>query len=253
MHEKLAYFSAAYGTWIAIAVLVQFPRHLGFVRAQGPERGRPALLGFAPMPRLTVIPFGVIGAVLVAALLAATVSPWARPPALLVAATAALLYFSQIIEVPAVRRKANTVPAILLLLGTALAVRPEQAELAAGWGLFTIKLLVVQMYLSSGLMKLLRPGWRWTDGATLRAKLVSSHLRFGGAVELALASRPGWCRVTALAVLAFELSFWLVIPLPVLAWIYLPLGIAFHVGTAVLMRIHYWIYVVPAYFVFVRY
>ncbi len=253
MHAKLEYFSAAYAAWIMLAVLFQFPRHLRFVRAQGADRGRPALLGFTPMPRLSVTAFGAIGAVFAAGLLAVAILPGARPAALLVAAAAALLYFSQIIEIPAVRRKANTVPVILVLLGAALAVRPEQVEPAAAWSLFTIKLLVAQIYLSSGFVKLLNSGWRWADGATLRAKLVSSHLRFGGMVELALASRPVWCRVTAMTVLVFELTFWLVIPFPALAWIYLPLGLAFHTGTAVLMRIHYWIYVVPAYLVFVRF
>jgi hypothetical protein len=253
MRAELETFSAVYSAWLAVAIAVQFPRHLRYVRAEGGQRGRPAFLGLRPMPRLSFALFFAIGVVFVAALVTAAILPEARPAGLLIGAVTALLYFSQIIDIPAVRRKANTVPAILLLSGAALAAPSIQAEPVAGWSLFTIKVVVAQIYFASGLMKLLNPGWRWADGSTLRAKLVAAHLRFDGAAELALASRPGWCRVVATAVLVFELTFWLVLPVPVLAWIYLPLGLAFHTGTAVLMRIHYWIYVVPAYLVFVRF
>jgi len=252
MRAQLDSFTAAYAAWIAIAVLLQFPWHLRFVVARGLARGRPALLGLMSMPRISAIPFAVTGVAFVAALLTAATMPLERFGALVVAAIAALLYFSQVIEIPAVRRKANTAPVILLLLAAALAARPDRTQLAAGWSILTIKAAVAQIYLSSGLMKLRNVGWRWSDGATLRANLVSAHLRSDGAAALALAARPRWCRAVATSVLIFELTFWLVIPFPPLAWIYLPVGLAFHVGTAVLMRIHYWIYIVPAYFVFVR-
>lgn len=253
MRAPLEYFGLAYSAWIALAVLFQFPRHLRYVQVQGAQRGLPALLGHIALPRFSARTFGVTGVVLVSALLAAAFWPAGRATALFAAAVATLFYFPQVIEIPEVRRKANTVPVILLLLAAALAASPDQPEEAARWCFLGIKLVLAQLYFSSGLAKLLNPGWRWADGATLRTKLVYYFLRYDRTMALALAARPLWCRVMATIVLGFELTFWLVIPFPELAWIYVPLGIAFHAGTAVLMRIHYWIYVVPAYFVFVRF
>ncbi|HVU32720.1 MAG TPA: hypothetical protein VHE61_04750, partial [Opitutaceae bacterium] len=101
------------------------------------------------------------------------------------------------------------------------------------------------------IVKVKDSGWQWTSRNTLRIALLRYCLRDGNRAAWWFVRRGRLCGMTAVLVLVFELTFWLVIPFPTLAWLYLPAGLIFHLGTAVLMRIHYWIYVVPAYFIFV--
>jgi hypothetical protein len=54
----------------------------------------------------------------------------------------------------------------------------------------------------------------------------------------------------AVSILLFELTFWIVIPFPALTAPYLLAALAFHLATAMLMRIHYWLFLGPAYLVF---
>jgi len=51
-------------------------------------------------------------------------------------------------------------------------------------------------------------------------------------------------------VLAFELTFGLIVIFPGLTWWYVIAAIAFHIGTAAVMRVDYWKYMGPVYLVF---
>lgn len=241
---SLEHFRAAYAAAIALAVAVQFPAHARWVPRRASERAMPRLLGVWAMPQLGLAGFTGTAVTLVAGLAAGALDRWTGP-ALLAAAMASLLYFAQVIDLPTVRRKPNTVPIILLLLAAA-AFAPGRAE----WCLLLIKLAIAQIYLSSALAKLRQSGLAWAEGSRLRMTLLRYRLRDGSRAAEWLARRPAACRAASGLVFAFELTFWLVIPFPALAWVWLPIGVAFHAGTAVLMRIHYWIYLVPAYFVF---
>lgn len=247
---ELDCFRVLYCVWIAGAVLVQLRRHAQFVARDGSGREVPRMLDWLTLPRLHEGGFVATGLGLVACLAFAIV--WEGDPALplLAAAVGSFIYFAQVVGVPEVRRKANTVPIILLLLGAAYLARSEEVMTTCRWAL---KLVVAQVYFASGVLKLKSSGLRWADGVTLRTWLVRYHLQYGGGASLWVARRTWASRFAAGTVLAFELTFWLVIPFPDLAWIYLPAGIGFHVGTAVLMRINYWIYIMPAYLVFIRF
>lgn len=242
-------FQAAYAGAIALAVAVQFPAHWRWVRGRGERRQLPRLLDRVAMPRLGAGSFACVALLLMVSLLLVAANV-AAGPVLIFAAAVALLYFAQLIELPTVRRKPNTVPVILLLLG-AVALLPAGTADARAWlGPLMVKVLLAQIYFSSALMKLRSGGWEWMRGTTFRMSLLRYRLRDGNRAAGWLAQRPGACRVAATLVLLFELTFWLVIPFPVLAWVLVPAGVAFHVGTAVLMRIHYWIYLGPSYLVF---
>ncbi len=248
--DALASFRVLYCAWLGAALVLQWREHVRWVGIRASARQLPRLLDVVPMPRLNRSGFTLAGLVLLACLAWAAISDeggWT----LLMASGVSLLYFAQVIEVPAVRRKPNTVPVVLALLGAAGAMGGTDMATATWLVVVVVKILVAQIYLSSAIVKVRHSGWRWVSGNTLRIALLRYHLRNGNRCALWLARRGGLCRVTSVLVLVFELTFWLVIPFPVLAWLYLPLGLIFHLGTAVLMRIHYWIYVVPAYFVFV--
>ncbi|MEY2879760.1 MAG: hypothetical protein RLZZ15_2140 [Verrucomicrobiota bacterium] len=248
----LDWFARIYAAWIALAVVVPLPRQLAWVRRRGGARETPQLLGRWPVPRIGRAATTLLAGALVASLLVVMSGASAMGAAAVLAGGVAVFFFAQVIELPEVRRKPGTVPLILGVAGTALLVPIAAREPVAVSALLTIKVIVALVYFSSGLVKLRNVGWAWGTSDTLQMTLLRYHLRNAAAAPLWLARRPAWCRVGASSVLVFELTFWLLIPFPALAWIYLPAGIAFHAGTAVLMRIHYWIYLVPAYWVFVR-
>lgn len=245
-------FRAAYGLWIAVAIAVQLPGHIRWVQARGDERGMPQVLGWFTLPRLNTGVFAAVGFAFVTGLVLAAVWERGAPWLAIGAGVAALFYFSQVIGLPEVRRKPNSVPIILLILGVAgLAGRGDDAGRIAWLGLIAIKAIVAQIYFSSAWVKLRHSGWRWGRTPTLQIALLRYRLRDDNRAALWLARHATACQVASLLTLVFEATFWLVIPFPALAWVYLPAGVIFHLGTAVFMRIHYWIYVFPAYLVFI--
>lgn len=248
----LDHFRGLYCAWIAALVLLRWRGDVRFVERHRGERTVPRFLSWAPLPHLRPVGVAMVGLGLCALLVVGAISDAAAGWALLAAAGGAVLYFAQVVDLPDVRRKANTVPLILLLVGAASLAAGTVADDVARMCRWTIQLVVAQMYFSSGLMKLRVSGRRWADGQTLRTWLVDYHLTHGGPTALWLAQRPRATRWVAGLTLVFELTFWLVIPFPVLGWIYLPLGLGFHLGTSFVLRIHYWRYVLPAYLAFVR-
>lgn len=247
--ETLDLFRCLYGGTMAIIVALRLPGDIRFLRNRGRDRSLPRLLGLVTLPRLTGRGFLFNGLIFIGALGAASSGLW--PTTVLIVATgSALLHFAQISETPEVRRKANTVPVILGLLA-AHALAPQASAMLASFTLVTLQLLIAQIYFSSGLTKVRDAGWRWADGKSLRRWFAHYHLRDGSPLTLKLAGSGRTCQALATLTLGFELTFWLVIPFPSLAWLYLPLAILFHLGTAVLLRIHYWIYLGPAYLAFV--
>ena len=246
--ETLHLFGSLYCTAIAAIVAIRFPHHVRFVRARGSARRRPRFLGLVTTPRLGPFGTGAVGAVLISSLAASVALR--SSAALAVAAVAALLYFAQLIQLPEVRRKANTIPVILGLVSLSLAARADASPRLASALLLLIEIIVVQVYLSAGLAKLRASGLAWLDGRTLRSWLVHYHLRDGNRAALAFASSEGACRLASFAIVSFELTFWIVVPFPVLTLPYLAAAFAFHLATATLMRIHYWLFFGPAYLVF---
>lgn len=244
-------FRGGYCALIALAVLVQLPAHAQWVKWKGDDRWLPEIVGWIPLPRLNVTAFVALGIAFAAGLLAVAAPAIASWWLLIVATFCALWYFAQVIDIPAVRRKPNSVPIILLLLAAAHFAPAADAEKIAWVCLLVVKVVIAQIYLSSAIVKLQKSGVEWGSGNSLQVTLLRYHLRNGSRLGLWMARRPGACRLASMLVLVFELTFWLVIPFPVLAWAYIPLGIIFHLGTATMMRIHYWIYVMPAYLVFV--
>lgn len=106
------------------------------------------------------------------------------------------------------------------------------------------------MYLSSAWQKLRRGGLQWCNGSTLQAYLVEHYLWGDMLGALRLAQKPLLCRLLSMLVCTFELTFWLILVCPHLTYGYALSGIAFHVGTAQIMRIQYGTYLSPVYTVF---
>lgn len=246
--EPLEVFRCFYCGTLAALVLVRLPSDFRFLRHRGEARETPRLFGLFALPRIAPS-WWLAGGLILVALLASASLDVAPVATLFLASISALFHFAQLADSPVVHRKANTVPVILALLGAATLSGTDVAAISNTTRMI-IKLVVAQVYLSAGLTKLRDSGWRWSDGETLRYWFAYYHLRDGHPLLLALAGSRRSCRIAATFTLLFELTFWLVIPFPWLAWIYLPGALFFHVATARLFRIHYWIYFGPAYLIF---
>ncbi len=207
------------------------------------------LLSVIPMPRLKVSAFRWVGAVWVICLLAACVGPFARL-FLILSIGGYFLYFAQIPDLAYIRRKTNLIPLILLVCLFAPGIEAPLEIPAPLWPLFLVKLMIVLVYLASGISKLRYSGWVWADGRTLRANLLEHYLWGDMAVAHWLIQRPRACMLLSILTLGFELTFWLVLLFPALTLPYALLGLGFHLGTQLAMRINYLRYFGPGYLVF---
>lgn len=250
LSDPLEAFRCLYCATLGTLVLVRAPADYQFVRVRGDKRELPRFLGIVAVPRASARAWLATALLLVALLAAASfgTTPFLTLP---LASLVALFHFAQLADSPVVHRKANTVPVILALVGVAALPTTVDAGTISTAARIVIKLLLAQVYFSAGLTKLRVSGWRWTDGQTLRYWFGHYYLRDRNRLALTLAGAPRFARFAATLTLVFELTFWLVIVLPPLAWIYLPVALLFHAATAWLLRIHYWIYLGPAYLVIV--
>ena len=237
---------------LAVQLLLAFPQQLRYFRTE-PARiyGAPArLLGRFALPSLTALQFAWLGGVMVASLLAAALN-FAPRICLLVALLCYFLYFNPIMSLAYIQRKTNLVPIALLVLIFGPAISAPLKEATPLWPLSLIKITVALMYFSAGVQKLRRCGLRWCDGRTLQAYLVDHYLWGDTRLALKLAHQLRLCSFLSSMILFFELTFWVVLMLPQLTVVYVVAGIAFHIGTALTMRINYLKYLSPIYVVFV--
>jgi len=233
-------------------LLLAFAQQLRYFKTE-PERiygGAPRLLGRFALPSLTTGQFTALGGILLVSLLAAALN-FAPRLALLTALLCYSLYFHPILSLAYVQRKTNLLPIVLVMLLFAPGIGAPLKEAAPLWPLWLIKVSVALMYFSAGLQKLRRGGLRWVDGRSLQAYLVQHYLWGDTRRALKLANQPRLCMLLSSILLLFELSFWVVLVFPRLTVFYLVAGIAFHLGTALTMRINYLKYLSPVYMVFV--
>ncbi len=215
-------------------------------RVYGPP---PRLLGRWRMPELTSPQFVLCGLGLLVALLAA-LAGWQPRVCLLLATALHLLYFSQLTALSYVQRKPSLLALVLLILAAAPGLDAPLDQPMPEWPVLLVKLALAQMYFSAGLQKLRRAGWTWAAGETLQSHLAQHHLWADSPAAWSLAGHLAWCRVASGLVLAWELTFGLILIWPALTPLYVAGALAFHTGTAVLMRIEFWRYLSPVYMVF---
>jgi hypothetical protein len=112
---------------------------------------------------------------------------------------------------------------------------------AFGWPVRTAMVVVAGAYCCSGLAKLLHAGPAWVTSGNLRWVLYGSSDAQAAPNPLALfvADRPVLAHLVALATLAVELGFPLVLWRPRLAWLFVPAVLAMHAGIGLAMRLDY--------------
>lgn len=106
----------------------------------------------------------------------------------------------------------------------------------ATWALRFIQCFFALMYISAAVAKFAIGGLEWANGFTLQYKLVQDGFRKG--IDFALwASQFHFpILISQIVVLFFQSTYFLVIFFPRLRWIYLPLGLMFHIGIYIALK-----------------
>lgn len=169
---------------------------------------------------------------------------------LLTALLSYFFYFMPIMSLAYIQRKTNLLPLVLLILLVSPSVNRAVTAAGTAWELTLIKLAIAQLYLSAGWQKIRHSGFNWLNGQSLQAYLLENYLWSDRAAALKLALKPRLCILISTFVLLFELSFWIIIPVPSLTPVYVAGGLLFHLGILITMRINYLKYLLPVYMVF---
>ncbi len=234
-------FRTLYCGTLATQVAFRFQAQSAFFRSE-PSRiygGMPKLLGLARLQRPGYTQFQLAGVAFALGLAAAALGI-APKVGLGVALLAFFIYFPPILGLGSVMRKANLVP---LVLGILLLAPSNQ--------LLGVQIAVAAVYFSAGIAKLQVSGWRWMDGVALQGYFVTAYMWHERPLALWLSRSRSLCALLSTVVLIWELTFPVAIFFPSMVWVWVVVGVGFHLATSLLMRIHYWVYFGPVYFVFV--
>jgi hypothetical protein len=237
---------------LAIQVLFSLRQQLRYFKTR-PSRiygMPPRLFGLVQLPALTEWQFHLSGIVFALSLILAALGLWPRV-FIFVALLCYFPYFNSIMSLAYIQRKTNLLPFVLLVLLVTPSSSMALAQPAPVWPIALIKIALAQMYFSAGLQKLRLAGFKWCDGRSLQAYLVEHYLWGDMGRAWALAQRPRLCVALSCLLLLFELTFWIVLVVPVLNLPYAVAGLVFHLGAALTMRINYLKYLGPVYMVFV--
>ena len=110
-----------------------------------------------------------------------------------------------------------------------------KTSIFAKWPLTLLRWLFALIYLSAAFTKLGRGGLDWVNGYTLQYYLLEDGLWHSN-IAVWLAHHPAVVWIMSLLTLIFEGTFFLVLVFPKLAWLYIPMGVAFHLGIYVTMK-----------------
>lgn len=119
------------------------------------------------------------------------------------------------------------------------------------WPLRLIQWVLVLVYFSAGLSKLINGGPDWLNGHTLAYYFAKKSIdTLGGAgIGLWLAQYPSVLSLLSLGTLVFELTFVLAVLFPRLAWVYVVAGTAMHAGFYIMLGAAFFQFI-PLYIVF---
>lgn len=106
----------------------------------------------------------------------------------------------------------------------------------AGWPVRLLQCFFPLMYLSAVTSKLATGGLDWANGYTLQYYLIQDGMRRGSELGMYLSQFHHLILGLQYVVLIFQATFFLVVFYPRLRWIYLPLGLCFHIGIYLTLR-----------------
>lgn len=126
----------------------------------------------------------------------------------------------------------------------------EQKSTFARWPLLLIQWFLAIVYFDAALNKLYLAGFDWLNGHTLQYYLFNVAFQRGNELALWLGYQYELVVLLSWLTIVFEAAFFLILIFPLLAWVFLPVGVAFHAGMCVAGVACFYQYV-AAYCVFV--
>lgn len=105
----------------------------------------------------------------------------------------------------------------------------------AGWAIKFMQWFFVLMYLSSFWAKLSIGGFSWMNGFTLQYYLIQDGLRNGRDLALYVAQFHWLILLGQWVVMVFQATFFVEVIIPKARWIYIPVGLFFHISIYVLL------------------
>lgn len=105
----------------------------------------------------------------------------------------------------------------------------------AGWAIKLIQWFFVLMYISGVWNKLSTGGIDWANGYTLQYYLLMDGLRWNRPLGVYMAQYHWLVLLSQYVVVLFQATFALPVIFPRLRWIYVPLGLFFHIGIYVVL------------------
>jgi len=112
----------------------------------------------------------------------------------------------------------------------------DLTESYARWPIVFLQLFYPLMYLSAVVSKMTRGGLEWANGISLQYHMILEAYKNGSDLALYLSQFHYLLNFAEFVVLAFQATFFLILFFPRLKWIYLPLGLCFHIIIYVSLR-----------------
>jgi hypothetical protein len=116
----------------------------------------------------------------------------------------------------------------------------DEKSTFARWPLLLSGWLLALVYLDAALSKLGKGGLYWMNGYTLQYKLANSGVELGNNLAVWLSQQHTLVWLLSWMTILLEGTFFLVLIFPVLALLYIPMGVFFHVGLCVVMEACFW-------------
>lgn len=113
----------------------------------------------------------------------------------------------------------------------------ERESEYALWPIRLVQVLIALIYFNAGFWKLKLAGLSWMDGVTLQFHLIRHYFLGQYVIDLGLmiSKSPIILKILSVFTLVWELGFPIILIFPKLAWIWLPMGLFFHIGTGFTM------------------
>lgn len=109
-------------------------------------------------------------------------------------------------------------------------VSPHTSDTFARWPLLLVQWIFAFAYFSAAKSKLVAGGLEWMNGYTLQQCLAMSAMRHNLALGVWFSQHHTLALLLSWITMFFEGTFFLILMLPSLVWLYIPMGVMLHAG-----------------------
>lgn len=114
----------------------------------------------------------------------------------------------------------------------------------AFWPLFLLQAFFCLMYLSAVASKFSGAGIGWINGYTLQYYMIQDGMRWGSEIAVWLSQFHEFLFMAQIVVFVFQGTFWLVLIYPKAKWVYVPLGLFFHIFILITLTAPFYTWIV---------